>query len=219
MLYFNLCFTENPSIDAHICEGMTQVIQDFMDTMLDHSIRAYDRVLPDGNVTDVEHRTPGEHMFITAYRKLYPSWYPEENMFTLFTKLYVLIKDETAHVPDLEMEYLLASIINVMIAQNDDALIWGYRLSSEDILVLMQELKDTFDVDYELMEEIKNYQVPSSLWLECCFLDADYEMLDVMDMETLLASDLNMRMGIIDDSESYAVTGNWWDNSGRLVKE
>lgn len=48
--------------------------------------------------------------------------------------------------------------------------------------------------------------------------DADYEMLDVMDMETLLASDINMRMGIA-DSGAYAVTGNWWDNSGRLVKE
>ena len=158
----------------------------------------------------------GEREFVQEYGHLFPAWYPVRRMLPTFITLYDLLKDTSAEkTPGLECEYLLASIINVLAAEPDAAGIRRTCLSDAEMTALQKELlnesREYMDdgIHYtakDAEEEAKSYLEPCREWLDYLFDDADYELLDQMDMDTLRNSGLNARMGIADQ-----IRGNWWD--------
>ena len=216
MIRFTTSFSHNSSLDRKIRDGIVQTILSYMDNMLEKTAARHGTETDDGKITKSYLMSAGERDFVQEYGYLFPAWYPVRRMFPTFVTLYDLLKDTSAEkTPGLECEYLLASIINDLTARPDAAGIRRTCLSDAEMTALQKELLDESreymegDIYYtekDAEEEVKSYSAPCREWLDYLFDDADYELLDQMDMDTLRNSDLNARMGIIDQ-----MNGNWWD--------
>lgn len=217
MIRFTTTFSHNSSLDRKIRVGIVQTILSYMDNMLEKTAAKHGTGTDIGKITKSYLMSAGERDFVQEYGYLFPSWYPVRRMFPTFITLYDLLKDTSAEkTPGLECEYLLASIINVLAAEPDAAGIRRTCLSDAEMTALQKELLDESrkymddGIHYtakDAKEEVKSYTTPCREWLDYLFDDADYELLDQMDIDTLGKSELNARMGIVDNQKG----GDWWD--------
>ena len=165
-----------------------------------------------------------------------PDGYPVEKANQEFLGLYKLLKAKKDYVPELVMEYVLASLINNeiyqidMIVQDtadgvfdelmDDPEFEG--IEDEELTTVEHipepgrtavlgavrkeceedcepgEIEESVEYYMNLYEDLRQYE-------EVCFHDADYQMLDEMDEDSLAASELNKQMGILPQKKTNVI--------------
>lgn len=151
--------------------------------------------------------------FISLY---FPSSYDKSKMANTFTGLYALLEAEDEFVPELVMEYLMANLIMGKLEEYEDLGLEELIVEPMDehayILGKLHEIYDGNEDEFgvsaeEIMNQIENLQE----YLEFCFWDSDYALLDEYTEEELRRSPLNEALGIglKEDENKFIVPPEW----------
>lgn len=132
--------------------------------------------------------------FADCIRIFFPKGYPVEKMNMKFFGLYSLLKSEKEYVPQLAMEYALDQLIELKLDE--------YRLLEQSPTESMPEhdyvyrilLRDcTPDEATGIMDVYENMEN----YLEVCFWDSDFALLDEFTEEEIRNSPMNEMLGIM----------------------
>ncbi len=141
---------------------------------------------PESNLTN-----PKLTMLIKDY---FPEGYDESVMNFWFIGLYGLLKEEKMYAPKLIMEYVLAALIDEACEDEENAV---QEVPERDYILdkLKEQESEDGEAEYMLnvIEDMREY-------LEICFPDSDYLLLDNYDEDDLAKSYLNKMMGITEGS-------------------
>lgn len=141
---------------------------------------------------------------------LFPQSYPKEKMTETFLGLYMLLKADDSFVPNLTMEYLLAQLISSQVSLMEDSFQPTTQPVPERAYVL-RKLKEECEDDDELAYRIKSIEDMKE-YLESCFWDCDYLLLDQMTEGEIAASPINERLGITDNTpeNKFVIKPEWY---------
>ncbi len=127
-------------------------------------------------------------------KRYFPEGYNEEVMNFWFIALYGILKEEEMYNLKLIMAYVLSSLIREA-CENEENIIQEVPERDYILKTLKKEETEEGDAEY-LLQEIEDMRE----YLEICFPDADYLLLDKFDEDDLAESYLNKMMGITDGS-------------------
>lgn len=141
---------------------------------------------------------------------LFPQSYPKEKMTETFLGLYMLLKADDSFVPNLTMEYLLAQLISSQVSLMEDSFQPTTQPVPERAYVL-RKLKEECEDDDELAYRIKSIEDMKE-YLESCFWDCDYLLLDQMTEGEIAVSPINERLGITDNTpeNKFVIKPEWY---------
>lgn len=141
---------------------------------------------------------------------LFPQSYPKEKMTETFLGLYMLLKADDSFVPNLTMEYLLAQLISSQVSLMEDSFQPTTQPVPERAYVL-RKLKEECEDDDELAYRIKSIEDMKE-YLESCFWDCDYLLLDQMTEGEIAVSPINERLGITDNTSEnkFVIKPEWY---------
>ena len=168
---------------------------------------------------DIENFEGDDENLIDYLRDYFPEGYPEDKMSDIFFGLYALLNSEEEYVSKLPMEYLMAGVLEGDIVACEELGTDTRALVEEDreylVECIRQEVIKSGDaeefggvnaaVDFYMrnVECIEEY-------MEVCFWDADYSLLDSYTEEELVNSGANEYLGIgIEERERFVVPAKW----------
>ena len=154
-----------------------------------------------------------------------PENYPVSKANKVFFGLYKLLKAKKEYVPDLVMEYVLNSVIESEIGEVDminDVMMDDLDDEDEDYSTVLpipepdrSYVKSCLIKDYKseyeseeleiVVEDVLGYYEDLRGYLDSCFWDTDFLLLDDYTEEQLLKSDANKSLGIMNPKENNII--------------
>ena len=153
-----------------------------------------------------------------------PDSSPKEKACSEFISLYKLLKVRNEHVPDLLMEYCLARLIDDKIEEAevlndlaaDESFSFGedapsgmsstvLRIPEPDRTTVLAALEEDAAEGESTAEDLIRYYEELEEYIETCFWDFDFRLLDVMSEEALTESPIAQEMGMEKRRDSVQV--------------
>ena len=156
-------------------------------------------VLFESLIDDLEDLEEDTERFLDRVAFYLPEHYPKSKMIDAFTGLYALLESEEEFVPELVMEYLMAHLIMVKCEMSADMGVPTIvEMEQHDyILGKLHEICDGNEGDMGISAVDKMREIEDmSEYLEICFWDIDYLLLDEFTEEELRNSPVNEELGI-----------------------
>jgi len=173
-------------------------------------------------IDDIRMDDKGFIEFVSVY---FPPHYPKCKMGETFFGLYALLEAEDKFVPELVMEYIIASLIESFIAVADGlGLSTVERIETDREYVLSKLMEESEDGQAELGEGMAGASAMAKARLNAIenireyediyFWDTDYELLNTYTEEALRTSVLNTELGIgLKSKDSVFVIPKEWYQS------
>lgn len=157
-----------------------------------------------------------DNAFVKYVSIYFPESYPREKIGKSFLGLYALLTVEDNFVPELAMEYAMYAVIQSVIEECEDTGISTIIEMPEREYVLSKLKEDYTDVgddDLKAEDVLRDYEDLNE-FIEHCFWDVDFLLLDDYTEEELKNSPLNDMLGILDDKQenTFDVPTTWLEN-------
>lgn len=164
-------------------------------------------VIIEYEISGIDNIRTDDEDFIEYVSIYFSPHYPKCKMSETFLGFYALLEAKDKFVPELVMEYIMASLIESFIAVADSlGLSTVERIETDREYVLSKLMEEYEDVLADLgesttgasamaearlnvIEDIREYK-------DICFWDTDYELLNTYTEEALRASVVNKELGI-----------------------
>lgn len=164
-------------------------------------------------IEDLEENDEDFQDYIALY---FPRSYDRNKMVKTFSGLYALLQSQDEFVPELAMEYLMANLIMGKLEEYKEMGMEELMVEPMEkhayIIGKLHEIYDGNEDEFgisaeEIMNQIENLQE----YLELCFWDMDYALLDECSEDELRDSPLNeiLGIGLKEDEDKFIVPPEW----------
>ena len=197
MLRFPEAFSGSKEINAIVCT----FINERLINLMEYELGLYASPNKNGEF-EINYSDLFNSSFLYIIERHFPPHYDRNKMGYTYMTLYNYLKSEEEYTPQLTMEYVLADLIKdriIFYQDTDQSLVEELPCHQELFDEYMRELEDSSE-PYDEKVDIVNSQLADienmENYLDTCFWDMDYSLLNTMTEDELRQSGLCKELGI-----------------------